>query len=252
MYFACKSWIGGYGHNHLDQGSVIVAAYGEWFLFDKGVGGDMSTRWADPKVNNYFEAPIGHNTLVVGDGIYEDLGVWPDNPKYFAKPGKILDYRESDNGRTITFAADASGLFATEPVELFRRYVCVRIDPDGTSDNSIFIVDDIRLSEPRKTSGERGGLLLSYASSEPFSAPVVEFQDTGMADRNTYAMMLGAGMEVTDWAAGYQIELCVKPGRARVANEVASTASGFAFNTGGDEVTWDMETKSWIFKNPLE
>jgi hypothetical protein len=118
FYCAFKSGIAGYDHNHLDQGSLILGAYSEVLLSDPGRGGPDVIR-RDPVINCLFEAGLGHNTMIVGDGCYMDLQLFPDNPKYFAKPGKITSQEETPE--TIIFTTDNSGLYPTEPLNTFRR-----------------------------------------------------------------------------------------------------------------------------------
>ena len=118
FYLALKSGYAGYDHNHLDQGSMILAAFGEILLSDPGRGGPDIIR-KDPEINCLFEAGLGHNTLIVGDGCYEDLGLFPDNPEYFSRKGTITSFDGTE--AYIQFTTDNSGLYPTEPLSDFRR-----------------------------------------------------------------------------------------------------------------------------------
>jgi len=146
FYCALKSGVAGYDHNHLDQGSLILAAYSEVLLSDPGRGGPDIIR-RDPYLNCLFEAGLGHNTLVVGDGCYMDLELFPDNPKYFARPGRITSADQTDE--YVQYTTDNSGLYPTEPLVKYQRtfvYVLPGII-DGAELGALVIADRVEFSE---------------------------------------------------------------------------------------------------------
>ncbi len=118
FYLAFKSGVSGYDHNHLDQGSMILAAYSEILLSDPGRGGPDIIR-QDPYINCLFESGLGHNTLIFDDGCYMDLDLFPDNPDYFSDKGSITSYFE--NNAIIQYTTENSGLYPTEPLDTYRR-----------------------------------------------------------------------------------------------------------------------------------
>ena len=218
FYLAFKSGISGYDHNHIDQGSMILAAYGQTLLSDPGKGNDVIRR--DPKINNLFKGGIGHNTLIVGDGFYPDLGYEPDNPKYFSRPGKILSNDETD--QYIQFTTDNSGLYPTEPLTTFHRtflYIkpgVIQGDPLGC----LVVCDRVIFRTPTPHSilfhtpgtveqGDtghakliNGGARLDYVGycSVP-SVDKVEKQETGIpsSDSTCYYRSVQFGTEGSDW-----------------------------------------------------
>ncbi len=146
FYLAFKSGISGYDHNHLDQGSMILAAYSEILLSDPGRGGPDLIR-QDPALNCLFEAGLGHNTLIVNDGCYMDLALFPDNPDYFADPGTITSITETDN--FVQYTTNNSGLYPTEPLVDFRR-TFIYIKPgiiEGAELGALVIADRVEFSE---------------------------------------------------------------------------------------------------------
>jgi len=147
FYCAFKSGVSGYDHNHLDQGSMILAAYGEVLLSDPGRGGPDVIR-QDPYLNCLFEAGLGHNTLIVGDGCYTDLRLFPDNPEYFSKPGSVSSVVETED--FIQFTTNNSGLYPTGNLGDFRR-TFLYIKPgiiDGADLGALVIADRVVFSEP--------------------------------------------------------------------------------------------------------
>ena len=140
FYCAFKSGAAGYDHNHLDQGSLILAAYSEVLLSDPGRGGPDIIR-QDPHINCLFEAGLGHNTLIVGDGCYEDLGLFPDNPTYFARPGAFTSEEITDE--YIQYTTDNSGLYPTEPLGEYRRtFLYIRPGIVDGADAGVLILAD--------------------------------------------------------------------------------------------------------------
>jgi len=145
FYLAFKSGTAGQDHNHLDQGSMILAAYSEILLSDPGRGGPDIIR-QDPALNCLFEAGLGHNTLIVGDGCYMDLELFPDNPDYFAEHGSITSIEETDE--YVQYTTDNSGLYPTEPLVDFRR-TFIYIKPgviDGADLGALVIADRVEFS----------------------------------------------------------------------------------------------------------
>ncbi len=144
FYLAFKSGVSGYDHNHLDQGSMILAAYSEILLSDPGRGGPDIIR-QDPYINCLFEAGLGHNTLIFDDGCYMDLGLFPDNPDYFSDKGSITSYFENDS--YIQYTTENSGLYPTEPLDTYRR-TFLYIKPgviDGYDLGALIIADRVLL-----------------------------------------------------------------------------------------------------------
>jgi len=168
FYLALKSGVSGYDHNHLDQGSFILAAFSEILISDPGRGGPDVIR-KDPYTNCLYEAGLGHNTLIVGDGCYMDLELFPDNPKYFAEPGKITSYE--DNGKYVLFTTDNSGLYPTEPLlKFYRTFIYFRPGEFGDDElGKLVIADHVEFSEPIEHS------ILFHFPGE------VELSDTGHA-----------------------------------------------------------------------
>jgi hypothetical protein len=219
FYCAFKSGVAGYDHNHLDQGSMILAAYSEILLSDPGRGGPDIIR-QDPRINCLFEAGLGHNTLIVGDGCYMDLGLFPDNPKYYARPGKITSNAETD--KYVQFTTDNSGLYPTEPLTTFRR-TFLYIKPgviQGDELGSLVVCDRILFSQavmhsllfhtPGKVESEQagharlinGGARLDYVGycTVP-STDKVERQQSPMSQRDSscyYRSTATAGLG-SDW-----------------------------------------------------
>lgn len=151
FYLALKSGVAGYDHNHLDQGSFILAAYSEVLISDPGRGGPDVIR-RDPYVNCLYEAGLGHNTLIVGDGCYEDLELFPDNPKYFAEPGKITSYKDEEH--FVQFTTNNSGLYPTEPLTDYRRsFIYLKPGEVDYAENGVLIIaDNVAFSEPAEHS----------------------------------------------------------------------------------------------------
>jgi len=168
FYCAFKSGIAGYDHNHLDQGSMILSAYSEILLSDPGRGGPDIIR-QDPYVNCLFEAGLGHNTLIVGDGCYEDLRLFPDNPDYFAGKGHISELQEGDG--YLQYVTNNSWLYPTEPLTDYRR-TFIYILPgviDGAEAGVLLLADRVAFFEEREHS------FLFHTPGE------VETEETGVA-----------------------------------------------------------------------
>ena len=203
FYIAFKSGVSGYDHNHMDQGSMILAAYSEILLSDPGRGGPDIIRH-DPYVNCLFEAGLGHNTLIFDDGCFMDLGLFPDNSKYFSDKGRIT-YAYQDE-QTIQYTTDNSGLYPTEPLSQFLR-TFIYIKPGiitGYESGALIIADHVELESEKShsflfhTPGEvvisetgiaeliNNGARLNYFgwSSVP-SADKAERQDTSMPSRDS-------------------------------------------------------------------
>jgi hypothetical protein len=203
FYCAFKSGVAGYDHNHLDQGHMILGAFSEVLLSDPGRGGPDIIR-RDPPINCLFEAGLGHNTLIVGDGCYMDLGLFPDNPRYFARPGTITSQEET--AEYIQFTTDNSGLYPTEPLTQFQRtfiYIKPGVIPSAEL-GALVIADHVAFSRPVEhsilfhTPGQveltglgrarliNGGARLDYAGySDVPSVDKVERQETGMPSRDS-------------------------------------------------------------------
>ena len=148
FYLAFKSGVAGYDHNHLDQGSMILAAYSNVLLSDPGRGGPDQIR-QDPALNCLFEAGLGHNTLIVGDGCYMDLELFPDNPYYYADPGAISSVEETDE--FIQFTTDNSGLYPHENLADYKRSF-IYLKPgviEGAQLGVLIVADRIAFSEEK-------------------------------------------------------------------------------------------------------
>ncbi|MCX6645299.1 MAG: hypothetical protein NTY09_02920, partial [bacterium] len=203
FYLAFKSGVSGYDHNHLDQGSMILAAYSEILLSDPGRGGPDIIR-QDPYINCLFEAGLGHNTLIFGDGCYLDLKLFPDNPVYFSGKGRITYVWE--DVQIIQYTTDNSGLYPTEPLQKFLR-TYIYIKPGiiaGYESGALIIADHVSLNAEKShsflfhTPGEvsiiepgvaeltNHGVRLDYFGycSVP-STDKAELQDTSMPSRNS-------------------------------------------------------------------
>jgi hypothetical protein len=151
FYCAFKSGVAGYDHNHLDQGSMILAAYSEILLSDPGRGGPDIIR-QDPYLNCLFEAGLGHNTLIVGDGCYEDLQLFPDNPEYFAEKGFISELQEGDG--YVQYITNNSWLYPTESLTDYRR-TFIYVEPgviSGADAGALVLVDRVSFHEPKQHS----------------------------------------------------------------------------------------------------
>jgi len=170
FYCAFKSGIAGYDHNHLDQGSLIMAAYSEILLSDPGRGGPDIIR-QDPKLNCLFEAGLGHNTLIAGDGCFPDLQLFPDNPKYFARPGEITSREVTD--QYVQYTTNNSGLYPTESLTDFRRtflYIRPGVIP-GAQLGAMILADRVAFQQ----GSEKQHSFLFHTPGE------VELAETGVA-----------------------------------------------------------------------
>ena len=168
FYCAFKSGTAGQDHNHLDQGSMILAAYSEIMLSDPGRGGPDIIR-QDPYLNCLFEAGLGHNTLIVGDGCYEDLRLFPDNPDYFSGKGYVSELQEGDG--YVQYVTNNSWLYPTESLTDFRRtfiYVLPGVISDADA-GALVLVDRVAFLEPKEHS------FLFHTPGE------VEMEETGVA-----------------------------------------------------------------------
>lgn len=219
FYCAFKSGIAGYHHNHLDQGHFILGAFSEVLLSDPGRGGhDLIRR--NPYINCLFEAGLGHNTLIVDDGCYEDLNLFPDNPDYFSRPGTITWHEETHD--RLQFTTDNSGLYPKEPLNKFQRtfiyikpgiireaelgalLIIDRIAFDLPKSHSILFhtPGEVKISGPAQAEFVNGSARLDYygfCSIE--SIDKVEKQTTGMPIRDSVCLFRSTKNESTgsDW-----------------------------------------------------
>ena len=219
FYLAFKSGVSGYDHNHLDQGSMILAAYSEILLSDPGRGGPDIIR-QDPYINCLFEAGLGHNTLIFNDGCYLDLELFPDNPEYFSEKGTITHAYQDE--KIIQYATDNSGLYPTEPLQTYQRtfiYIKPEIIP-GYELGALILADHVVLESPENHSflfhtpgdvtlietgnarlGNNGARLDYFGFCTVPTIDKTERQETGMESRDStcYFRSTENSESETDW-----------------------------------------------------
>jgi len=253
FYLAFKSGHAGYDHNHLDQGSMILAAYGEILLSDPGRGGPDIIR-RDPAINCLFEAGLGHNTLIIGDGCYEDLKLFPDNPDYFAEKGTITSVDETE--QYIQYTTNNSGLYPTEPLIDYRR-TFIYIKPGvvaGADLGALIIADRVGFYEEVEhsilfhTPGEveliengrarliNGDVCLEYFGFSPIdTVDKSERQRTGwdIRDSDCYFRSTDGPARDSDWV---HVLIPSRLNEDGTTDVIAPEISIFAF---GNKVKWD-------------
>ena len=109
-----------FNHNHADQGSFLLTAFGEQLVTEAG----WSDYYKDPHYATYFTQAIGHNTVLV-DGNPESQS-FPDTPQFSALDAfpRITDSITSDFYDAVT--SDLSSVYRDRLKRYTRSLVFVK------------------------------------------------------------------------------------------------------------------------------
>ena len=111
-----------FNHNHADQGSFLLSAFGETLVSEAG----WSDYYKDPYYTSYFTQAIGHNTVLV-DGNPESQSL-PDTPQFSALDSypRITHGIASEYYDSVT--ADLSSVYRNRLKSYTRSLVFIKPD----------------------------------------------------------------------------------------------------------------------------
>lgn len=163
FYLAMKAGYGGWDHNHVDQGTMILAFGGRTFIADAGKG-DFNAR-KKFEVNNFYGGPHGHNVFIPGtaDGscAWNDFSMYSDNSAYRQTDAKIIEFVDTFNSTSFTMILD--GAYPSEGLTRWRRTVLWLKPGAELPGGAVLIIDDtdkpgkINLITPFKISTRKAG-----------------------------------------------------------------------------------------------
>ena len=121
FFFATKAGYGGWDHNHVDQGSFILAFDGADFIGDPGRG-EFDDR-KSPEVNNIYAGPMGHSVFCPGTGnsacFWDDFTMYSENARYRQADAKIVDWVDTPDHTSFEMVLD--GAYPSEGLARWRR-----------------------------------------------------------------------------------------------------------------------------------
>jgi hypothetical protein len=139
---AIKAGYGGWDHNHVDQGSFILAFAGNTFIADPGKG-DFNER-RKPEVNNQYAGPMGHSVFIPGiesnAGYFPDFTMYSENTAYRQADAKIVDFKDTPERTSFRLVLD--GAYPWSEMKRWRRTV-VWLKPGAElPGGAVLMVDD--------------------------------------------------------------------------------------------------------------
>jgi hypothetical protein len=145
VYLAMKAGYGGWDHNHIDQGSMILAFAGKLFIADSGRGNFSDRRSAD--INSFYAGPKGHNVFIPAEelqhGYWDDFTMYSDNSKYRQADAKILDFSDTDS--QTSFVMNLDGAYPSSGLKHWRRCVVWQKPGAELPGGAVMIIDDTDL-----------------------------------------------------------------------------------------------------------
>ncbi len=126
-----------FNHNHADQGSFLLTAFGEALITESG----WSHYYNDPYYATYFTQAVGHNTVLIdGNPISQSL---PDTPQFAALDSfpRITDSVTSEFYDAV--GSDLASVYHGKLSRYLRRIVFVK-------PHYFVIFDDLAMKEPAR------------------------------------------------------------------------------------------------------
>lgn len=187
---AAKAGYGGWDHNHIDQGTFILAFNGETYITDPGRGNFKDRE--DPSTNMIFGGPIGHNVFLPDEyivtGSWDNFSMYNENTEFRQADAAISDW--IDNPQVTSFSMDLSGAYPWSQLKSWERQFEWQKPSDGNEGRLIIedhldtkgivqFVTGLRYSEEeRLIRGTNGSLLFEFTPAEIQDSPgYVEVSD---------------------------------------------------------------------------
>ncbi len=171
FFFATKAGYGGWDHNHVDQGTFILAFDGETFITDPGRGNFNERK--NPSVNNYIAGPLGHSVFIPGTDnnacFWDDFTMYSENAQYRQTDAKIENWL--DNIVNTQFTLNLDGAYPSEDVGRWHRHICWIKPYLFREDGALFILDEtdtpghIQFITPRTNIVDREGPEYTFVDS---------------------------------------------------------------------------------------
>jgi len=143
FYLATKAGYGGWDHNHVDQGTFVLAFDGVTFVRDPGRG-DFNER-RDECINMIFGGPMGHSVFVPagpsGELHWEDFTMYSSNERYRQADAAIVDWESTDECASFRMVLD--GAYPSEDVTRWRRHFVWREPIAELPGGAVLILDEI-------------------------------------------------------------------------------------------------------------
>jgi len=140
-FFAVKAGYGGWDHNHVDQGTYILAFNGVPVITDAGRGVFESRKIVED--NLIHGGPWGHSVFIPSDavtnGTWDDFTMYSDNARHRQADATIENF--TDTGGYTSFSMDLDGAYPAEDMEYWRRNI-LWLKPGAEIPGGAFVILD--------------------------------------------------------------------------------------------------------------
>jgi len=182
FFFATKAGYGGWDHNHVDQGTFILAYGGEIFITDPGKG--VFSARTEQDVNMIFGGPYGHSVFIPGTGVeplgWDEFTMYNENASYRQADAVIENWIDTEE--KTSFTMDLGGAYPSEGLTEWSRTIEWR--KPNESHNGIVLITD--------TTDVPG--IIRFVTEYPFDEDT--FSIEGRYGNLTIAAKPGEGLEI--------------------------------------------------------
>jgi hypothetical protein len=140
FFLAAKAGYGGWDHNHIDQGTFILAFGEEIYISDPGRG-DFEER-KNPEVNRFYGGPFGHNVLIPeqDDDLWDEFTMYSENAEHRQEDAAIENW--SDSPAHTSFKMNLNGAYPAYGELNWQRHFVWWKPSDAIAHGLVIILDE--------------------------------------------------------------------------------------------------------------